>query len=75
MKIPENRSEDPFAKRVLIEQILQRKRALVLEPLDVQIRPAHIPMSFAQERLFEQKAAKLTHDGRALVNELGTHAM
>lgn len=52
MAMPENRTEDPVAKRALIEQIVQRKKALAREPLSVQVRPAHIPMSFAQERLW-----------------------
>ena len=52
MTMPENRAEDPVAKRALIEQILKRKKALAAEPLDVQQRPEAIPMSFAQERLW-----------------------
>lgn len=52
MTLPENRAEDPVAKRALIERILKRKKALAAESLDVQQRPEPIPMSFAQERLW-----------------------
>lgn len=52
MTIPENRPEDLLKKRALIEKILQQKKALARESLDVQVRPAHIPLSFAQERLW-----------------------
>ena len=45
-------AEEPAAKRALIEQILQRRKALSREPLGVQMRPAAIPMSFGQERLW-----------------------
>lgn len=44
--------EDSLAKRAMIEQILARRKALSREPLAAQPRPEHIPMSFAQERLW-----------------------